>query len=64
MGNLCQFLGGYIGGTYGLSEGIAKETEGEHKGNIEARLTGELANWRIGEYSMERRMDFRSIIPA
>jgi hypothetical protein len=35
MENLCLFLGGYIGGTYRMSEGIAKEREGEHTGIIE-----------------------------
>jgi hypothetical protein len=47
MGGLCLFLGGCIRGTYRMSEGIAKETEGEHKGSIEA---SELVNWRVVEF--------------
>jgi hypothetical protein len=42
MGNLCLFLGGYIRGTYVMSERIAKETEGEHTGNIEAIVADRL----------------------
>jgi hypothetical protein len=44
MGNQCLFFGGCIGGTYRMSEGIAKETEGEHKGNIDD------GGWKIGSW--------------
>jgi hypothetical protein len=37
MGNLWSFFIGYIGGTYRVSEGIAKESEGRQKGKIEER---------------------------
>jgi hypothetical protein len=37
MGDLWSFFDGFIGGTYRMSEGIAKESEGEHKGSIEER---------------------------
>jgi hypothetical protein len=49
MGDLYLFLGGYIGGTYRMSEGIAKETEGEHKGNIDDG-GWKMENWRTGEW--------------
>ena len=46
-GGLCLFLGGYLGGTYRVSEGIAKESEGQDKG---WRVVG---CWVLGEESVK-----------